>query len=93
MTNPKLDKIQSDIAKTKARINEAQARLRALEKYKIELENESFINIIRSERISDLELSAIMQSLRKEQPKPAAQPVLALDKTKLEETSDADDET
>lgn len=93
MTNPKLDKIQSDIAKTKARINEAQARLRALEKYKIELENESFINIIRSERISDMELSAIMQSLRKEQPKPAAAPVLALDKTKLEETSDADDET
>ena len=92
MENPRLDKVRSDIIKTKGKISDCQAKLRTLEKLKTELENESFINIIRSERVSDIELSAIMQSLRKERTKPAEAPFLALSKTKREETCDEDDE-
>lgn len=69
MTNPKIDKVNSDIAKSKAKISEYQTRLRSLERQKIELENESFINIIRSEKISDAELNTLMQSLRKKEPR------------------------
>ena len=64
MTNPKIDKVNTQIAGTKAKISEYQAKLRELEREKTRLENEQFINIIRSEKISDAELTALMLSLR-----------------------------
>jgi septal ring factor EnvC (AmiA/AmiB activator) len=96
MVNPRIDKINSEIAKTKTRITESQAKLRLLERQKIDLENDSFINIIRSERISDAELSALMESLRKAKPRPESEPKPATantkEKTRLEDYFDADHE-
>ena len=92
MNNPKIEKIQSDIDKTKARISEYQSRLRVLEKQKVEIENDNFINIIRSEKISDAELNALLLSLRKGETKPAEPTATAEHKTRLEETGDAKDE-
>ena len=68
MTNPKIGKINSDIAKVKAKISDYQAKLRALEKQKVDCENERIIALVRSEKISDAELTALMQSLRKDEP-------------------------
>ena len=67
MTNPRLDKVKADIEKTKEKISELQSKLRLLERQKTDIENGQIIALIRSERISDAELSALMMSLRKEE--------------------------
>ena len=66
MTNPKIEKIKAEIEKTKARISDFQAKLRELEREKTRLENEQIVALVRSEKISDAELAALMKSLRKE---------------------------
>ena len=93
MTNPKIEKVNSQITATKAKIAEYQAKLRVLERQKTDLENEQFINIIRSEKISDAELGALMQSLRKESAEPAEAAAPAREFTRQEETPDANTET
>lgn len=93
MTNPKLERVTADIAKAKAKILEWQSKLRAYERQKIELENEGFISIIRSEHISDADLSALMLALRNSQPKTAEPDIMAAKETVLEETRYASDET
>lgn len=66
MTNPKLEKVKAGIEKMKAKINEYQGKLRDLEREKIRLENEEIVALVRGEKISDAELNALMQSLRRE---------------------------
>lgn len=71
MTDPRIEKVNTQIANTKARISEYQSKLRALERQKTDLENERIIALVRGERISDAELTALMQSLRKEEATPS----------------------
>ena len=69
MTYPKIEKVKTEISKTKARIADYQVKLRALERQKTDLENEQIVALVRSEKISDGDLSALMQSFRKERSK------------------------
>ena len=56
MTNPKIEKVKTEIEKTKAKIAEYQSKLRGLERQKTEFENEQIVALVRSEKISDAEL-------------------------------------
>ena len=91
MTNPRIEKVNTQIANTKAKISEYQSKLRVLERQKIDLENEGFIALIRSEKISDAELAALMQSLRKDNTESAeaAAPAREIITTRQEEIRDA----
>ena len=93
MTNPKIEKVNTQIAAAKAKIYDYQAKLRALERQKTDLENEGFIALIRSENVSDAELAALMQSLRKEKAETAEAAAPARNITRQEETKDANNET
>jgi hypothetical protein len=64
MTNPKIEKVNLEIEKAKVKISEFQAKLRALERQKTDLENAQIVALVRSERISDAELTTLMASLR-----------------------------
>jgi hypothetical protein len=66
MTNPRIEKVKADIEKTKARVLGYQARLRALERLKIILENAEIVAFVRGEMISDAELGVLMKSIRGE---------------------------
>lgn len=68
MTNPKIEKVKSEMEKTKNKIAEYQAKYRDLEREKTRLENDDIVALVRSEKISDAELTALMRSLRKEEP-------------------------
>jgi len=74
MTNPRLEKVKTEIEKTKAKISELQAKLREQEREKVRLENDQIVAIVRGERISDAELTALMRSLRSYEP--AAEPTV-----------------
>ena len=93
MTNPRIEKVNTQIANAKAKISEYQAKLRALERQKTDLENEGFIALIRGENISDAELATLMQSIRKEKAKTAETAAPAKNITRQEETRDANTET
>ena len=92
MTDPKLEKVNGAIEKTKTIIADYQRKLRDLEREKTRLENERIVALVRSEKISDAELTALMQSLRKEEPKPTEAAASAHNKTRQEETRDANTE-
>ena len=89
MTNPKIEKTKTEIEKTKAKISEFQAKLRALERQKTDLEDEQIVALIRSEKISDAELTALMNSLRKEKPSPPEAKAAVEEITRMEDTHDA----
>lgn len=86
MANPKLEKVCSEIEKAKAKISELQTKLRELEREKIRLENEQIIAFVRSEKISDAELAALMNSFRREGPAEAG---ISHKSIRLEETRNA----
>jgi hypothetical protein len=65
MINPRIEKVKAEIEKMKARITELTAKLRELEREKIRLENERIVALVRSEKISDAELSALMRARRR----------------------------
>jgi len=67
MNNPQLEKVLLNIEKTKAKISEYQTKLRELEREKTKLENEQIVAIIRGEKISDAQLSALVESFRDKQ--------------------------
>ena len=90
MTNPKIERVISEIEKIKSKISEFQAKLRALEKQKTDLENEQIVSIVRGEKISDAELAQLMKSLRKEEPAPAVATAAVGKITGTEETRYAD---
>jgi hypothetical protein len=91
MRLPKLEKVESDIAETKARIAEYQNKLRALEKLKIDVENDRMIKALRAENISDADLNTLMESFRKSKTntEPAEARISDREKTRQEETHDA----
>ena len=85
MQNPKIIKVKAEIEKTKAKISEHQAKLRVLEKQKTEIENEQIVALVRSEKISDAELSALMKSIRGVEPDAAPAEAAVPDKPKRQE--------
>jgi len=68
MTNPKIEKAKTEIEKTKVKISELQAKLREQEREKVRLENEQIVALVRGERISDAELTALLRSLHRDEP-------------------------
>jgi peptidoglycan hydrolase CwlO-like protein len=77
MTNPKIEKVKEQIAKTKDIIAEYQTKLRDLEKQKTDLENLAVIAMFRKEKLDENEFSQLLHSMRKEEPEPAAPAQLA----------------
>jgi len=94
MNNPRLERVIADIEKVKDKIAEQQSRLRTLERQKTDIENGQIIALVRSERISDTELSALLKSLRSEgQGDSEAQPAISQPiRTKQEEPRNANND-
>lgn len=64
MAISKSAKIQAEIEKVTAKINEQQARLKELEQKKLEAENSEIVDIVRGMSISLAELPLVLQRLR-----------------------------
>ena len=60
--NPKIEKVEKEIMKTKNKIAEQQAKLRDLEKQKIELENTDYVAVARSFHLTPEELAEILKT-------------------------------
>ena len=60
MANNKLDRIDAEIAKTREKISEQQARLKELLTQKTELENLQIVQLVRSMRLSPAEFTALL---------------------------------
>jgi septal ring factor EnvC (AmiA/AmiB activator) len=90
MTNPKIEKVKTDMEKIKAKISEHQAKLRDLEREKTRLEDMEIVALVRGERISDAELATLMQSLRRtDSTEPVKTTALVEGKLRQEELRDA----
>ena len=61
MANNKLDRIDAEIAKTREKISEQQARLKELLSQKTELENLQIVQMVRALRMTPAELSTFLQ--------------------------------
>ena len=55
--NPKIEKLEKEIDRTKAKIAEMQAKLRKLEEQKTELENTDYVAVARSFHLTPQELA------------------------------------
>jgi hypothetical protein len=79
VTNPKIEKVKEQIAKTKEIIADYQAKLRELEKQKIDLENLAVIAMFRKEKLDEDEFGALLHSMKKEAPEtePQSEPMTA----------------
>jgi DNA-binding transcriptional regulator YiaG len=64
MTNPKIEKVKTAIARTKDIIADQQNKLRDLEKQKIQLENEEIVAMFRREKLNEDEFAALLRSGR-----------------------------
>ena len=64
MAITKSAKIEAEIEKVKAKIAEQQARLKELEKNKLEAENTEIVDIVRGMSVSLEELPLVLQRLR-----------------------------
>jgi len=64
MDNPKIAKLKNEISSTKKKIVDLTAKLREMERKITILENEEIVAAFRSEKISDVELSKLMLSIR-----------------------------
>ena len=60
MANNKLDRIDAEIAKTREKISEQQARLKELLAQKTELENLQIVQLVRSMRLTPAQLTAML---------------------------------
>lgn len=60
--NPKIEKLEKEIDKTKTKITELQAKLRDLEKQKTELENTDYVAIARSFHLTPQQLAEFLKS-------------------------------
>ena len=65
MSNQKLDRVNQNIQKTKTKISGLQKKLREYEAEKVKLEDEQIITAVRSERVSDAELTRLIESFKK----------------------------
>ena len=61
MTNPKIEKIDAEIEKTKKKILEQQAKLRRLERQRIDEENAEIIAFYRKEIQGDSNIAELMR--------------------------------
>jgi len=59
--NPKIQRINNEIDKTKKKIGEFQGKLRELEKQKTELENIEIVEAVRGMDISLADLAALLK--------------------------------
>ena len=59
--NPKIERVNKDIEKTKVKLSEQQARLRELEKQRTELENMEIVDVVRGMDISLADLAAMLK--------------------------------
>ena len=64
MAISKSAKIQAEIEKVTAKINEQQARLKELEQKKLEAENSEIVEIVRGMSISLADLPLVLQQFR-----------------------------
>jgi len=62
--NTKIQRISNEIAKTKVKIQEQQARLRDLERQKTEIENLEIVNAVRAMNISFAELAELLRQTK-----------------------------
>ena len=69
--NPKIEKLEKEIEKTKAKIADMQGKLRELEKQKTELVNTDFVAVARSYHLTPGELA---EFLKTRQMAPASEP-------------------
>ena len=60
--NPKIEKLEKEIDKTKNKIAEMQARLRDLEKQKTELQDTDYVAIARSFHLTPQQLAEFLKS-------------------------------
>ncbi len=88
MTNPKIERVKEQISKTKEIIADYQAKLRELEKQKIDLENLAVIALFRKEKLDEDEFSLLLHSLRKDEPESAKAAAPAIHKEE-DESDDA----
>ena len=61
MTNPKIDRVKISITKTKATIADYQAKLRELERQKIQLENDEIVALFRREKLNEDEFAELLR--------------------------------
>jgi hypothetical protein len=66
----KIEKINTEIEKTKAKIAEDQARLRELERQKTEQENTEIVGIVRAVEMSPQELAAFVRKFKEKTEEP-----------------------
>ena len=60
--NPKIEKLEKEIEKTKTKIAEMQAKLHKLEEQKTELENTDFVAVARSYHLTPQELAEFLKT-------------------------------
>ena len=59
--NPKIEKLEKEIDRTKAKIAEMQAKLRKLEEQKTDLENTDYVAVARSFHLTPQELADFLK--------------------------------
>ena len=64
MAISKSAKIQAEIEKVTAKINEQQARLKKLEQKKLEAENSEIVEIVRGMSVSLTDLPTLLQTIK-----------------------------
>ena len=64
MAISKSAKIQAEIEKVAAKINEQQARLKELEQKKLEAENSEIVEIVRGMSVSLTDLPVLLQTIK-----------------------------
>ena len=64
MAISKSAKIQAEIKKVTAKINEQQARLKELEQKKLEAENSEIVEIVRGMSVSLTDLPVLLQAIK-----------------------------
>lgn len=62
--NPKIERLEKEIDKTRAKIAEMQGKLRDLEKQKTELENTDYVAVARSFHLTPQELAEFLKTRR-----------------------------
>ena len=60
--NPKIEKLEKEIEKTKTKIAEMQAKLHKLEEQKTELENTDYVAVARSFKLTPQQLADFLKS-------------------------------
>lgn len=60
--NPKIEKLEKEIGRTKGKIAELQDKLRGLEEQKTELENTDYVAVARSFHLTPQELAEFLKA-------------------------------